>query len=86
MLKEESKYIDLLNEMENELKKLKKQYEAKLAKAKNKASKNCRHNFYSIRKSSCDNGYGNWWTIELKTCKVCGAQDAYNQWPLGDLK
>lgn len=86
MLKEESEYIDILFKLEDEIRKslqqIHKKYKNKLIKAKEKASKDCKHNFYSVHNVDCDDGYGKQWVVKNKICKVCGKEDIWHKWPL----
>lgn len=82
MIEEEKAYLELLKEVDAEIDKIHNKYKEKIKKAKEKALRNCKHNFYSIHKERCDDGYGKWYTLEYKHCQICGAEDAYQKWPL----
>jgi len=85
--KEEKLYVDRVKDRDIEINEtvdaLIKKHKRKIDNASKKVkSIGCQHHFYSRFQTMDDNGYGKWYEIEIKTCRVCGEKDVYSKWPL----
>lgn len=84
---EEKQYLDRIDDMNKEatiaMAEVRKKHRRKINNSKKKIDElGCKHHFYRTYEEDRDDGYGKWWTVTVKVCKICREKDVYTKWPL----